>query len=101
MKDLLQLRLVLILCSALLVVSLLDVFANFLGTVPLLLLQKRIVLFDHLFFEGIRNLSSFTHEESGCLLLHHMVEAKLVNIYEATPCLKAVFHSSKRFLHNN
>ena len=101
MKDLLQLLLVLILRSTLLVVSLFDVFAYFLGSVSLLLLQKRIVLFDHLFFESIRNLSSLTHEESRCLLCHHLVETKLVNVYEATPCLKAVFHSAKRFFHNN
>ena len=101
MKDLFKLFLVLILRSALLVVSLFDVFADLLGTVPLLLLQEGIVLFDHLFLEGIWNLSSLTHEESGCLLLHHLVQAKLVNVYEAAPCLKAIFHSAKRFFHNN
>ena len=101
MKDLFQLLLVLILCSALLVVSLFYVFAYFLGTVSLLLLQKRIVLFDHLFLEGIWNLSSLTHEESRCLLLHHLVQAKLVNVYEAAPCLEAIFHSAKRFFHHN
>ena len=101
MKDLFQLLLVLILRSALLAVSLFYVLAYFLGTISLLLLQKRIVLFDHLLLEGIWNLSSLTHEESGCLLLHHLVEAKLVNVYEAATCLKAVFHSAKSFFHNN
>ena len=101
MEDLFQLLGVLVLCSALLVVSLFDVFADLLGTVPLLLLQEGIVLFDHLLFQGKGNLSCLTHEESGGLLLHHLIEAELVDVYQAVGCLQAVFHSAKRLHHDN
>lgn len=81
MEDLLELLVVLVLSSALLIVSLFDILAELLGSIPLLLLQKRIVFLDNLFFESKRNLSGLTHQESRCFLVHHLVEAKLVDIY--------------------
>lgn len=80
-EDLLELLVVLVLSSALLIVSLFDILAELLGSIPLLLLQKRIVFLDNLFFESKRNLSGLTHQESRCFLVHHLVEAKLVDIY--------------------
>ena len=52
MKYLLELLVVLVLSSALLIVSLFDVLANLLGSVPFLLLQKRVVFLDDLLFQS-------------------------------------------------
>ena len=101
MKYLLELLVVLVLSSALLIVSLFDVLADLLGSVPLLLLQKRVVFLDDLLFQSKRNLGGFTHQEGRCFLLHHLVEAKLVNIYQTTPRLEAALNASKCFCHDH
>ena len=101
MKYLFELLVVLILSSALLIVSLFDVLADLLGSVPLLLLQKRVVFLDDLLFQSERNLGGLTHQEGRCFLLHHLVEAKLVNIYQTTPRLKAALNASECFCHDH
>ena len=63
MKYLFELLVVLVLSSALLVVSLLDVLADLLRSVPFLLLQKRVVFLDDLFFQSERNLGGLAHQE--------------------------------------
>ena len=101
MQNLIQCWDVCILLLALVVISLFDIFSNFLRSVSLLLLGEGVIFFNHHVPKAVGNLEPFSHQVSWRLLSHDAFMTELVDVNETIGCFHAVIQPTVRLRHDD